>query len=495
MGGALSLGSLACCAATEGAMCACRLCRCCMSSSSSSSKKSGMSNRCANSLYLLVMVFMAGLALALQHWGAPEFHIYSFDVGCKNVPHLDEAACKGDGAVYRISMGLFLWFVFLTLGTLFGSRKFHVGWWGLKTLLFLVLIVGAFFVPNDVFGAGESSDGKQVAGSYGYAQFSRIVSAFFLISQIVAFIDFAYHWNGTWVQNAYGGVDDEDSEVVDRRWLAGILACCAVMALITVIGIGALYVVYGACTLSAMFITLTAVAVIGFTVLQLTAADSDGSLLTSCVVAVYCVYLCWSAVNSNPETCNPGSKASSDPGQIALGMAVAAFSLGWTCYSATASATTVTTGPAAATKEAVAAADADSANSMSQPLNASRPKTNKLRSASKDDDPLLEHKSGSGDLEDPEAAEDDGESADVGPAGGAQPDSRIWFFHVIMGAGALYMAMLLTNWGTGTDPSAGHSPSTGEAQMWVKIVSQWLAIGLYVWTIIAPRCCPDRDFS
>jgi len=281
--------------------------------------------------------------------------------------------------------------------------------------------------------------------------------------------------------------------VVDQRWLVGILACCAVMALITVVGIGALYVVYGGCSISAMFITLTAIAVVGFTVLQLTAADSDGSLLTSCVVAVYCVYLCWSAVNSNPEPCNPGSKASEDPGQIALGMLVAAFSLGWTCYSATASATTVTTGPSAATQEAIAATDADATDSMRQPLNVSRPKTNKLRSASKDNDDLIEHKA---DLEDPDTTDDDGSgAADSSPAGGTQPDSRLWFFHVVMAAGALYMAMLLTNWGTGTDTTAGHSPSTGTAQMWVKVVSQWLAIALYVWTLIAPRCCPDRDFS
>ena len=82
-------------------------------------------------------------------------------------------------------MGLFLWFVFLTCGTLFGSRKFHIGWWGIKAVLFIVLIVGAFFIPNDVFGAGTSADGSQTSGSYGYAQFSRVVSALFLISQIV----------------------------------------------------------------------------------------------------------------------------------------------------------------------------------------------------------------------------------------------------------------------------------------------------------------------
>jgi len=478
-----------------------------------------MSNRCANSIYLLIMILMAGLALVLQHWGAPTFDIYSFNVGCNNIPHLDEEACKGDGAVYRISMGLFLWFVFLTCGTLFGSRQFHIGWWGIKVLLFLVLIVGAFFIPNDVFGAGASADGSQISGGYGYAQFSRVISALFLISQIVAFIDFAYHWNGSWVEKAYGGVDDDESELVDRRWLAGILACCALLLIMSVVGIALLYVFYGACSLSAVFITLTALAVVGFTVLQVTTADSDSSLLTSSVVAIYCVYLCWSSVNSNPASCNPGASGSDDPGMIALGMLVAAFSLGWTCYSATASATTVTSGSAAASEEA---ANASVADDMSQPLNGGRgATTNKLSRE-------IEHKADVGVSEDnkdsdakedameraediADVDEDDGGAVQPGDAGGVQPDSRLWYFHVVMAAGALYMAMLLTNWGTGsvqdepsTSPSASgssggkvivHSSSTGLAQMWVKIISQWLAIAIYVWTLIAPRCFPDRDFS
>ena len=100
---------------------------------------------------------------------------------------------------------------------------------------------------------------------------------------------------------------------------------------------------------------------------------------------------------------------------------------------------------------------------------------------------------------------------EVTPASATIPDSRLWFFHVVMAAGALYMAMLLTNWGTGSfqpqsnvtapSPSGGksvvkfHSNSTGTAQMWVKIVSEWLAIILYTWTLVAPRVCPGREFA
>merc|ERR1712166_492286 len=206
--------------------------------------------------------------------------------------------------------------------------------------------------------------------------------------------------------------------------------------------------------------------------------------------ALYSVYLCWSAVNSNPNPkCNPtiGSTTGDDPEMIALSMAVAAFSLGWTCYSATSNATTVTDGPT----------------------------SNKLRSVS-EDDRSREHKNRDIEADNDQDIMDDEEDRQDAPgtAGGQSPDSRIWFFHVVMAAGSLYLAMVLTDWGTGsvsggihnattaTPSSSGTSQvsvyvsnSTGVAQMWVKIISEWFAIGLYTWSLIAPRIFPDREFN
>jgi hypothetical protein len=30
--------------------------------------------------------------------------------------------------------------------------------------------------------------------------------------------------------------------------------------------------------------------------------------------------------------------------------------------------------------------------------------------------------------------------------------------------------------------------------MWVKAISQWVASGLFLWTLVAPAVFPDRDF-
>merc|ERR550514_2260573 len=121
--------SLACCAAETACCATCSMLKCCCCNSvakGSGKQGGGISNRCANSIYLLIMVLMTILAICLQHFGAPNFDIYSFNIGCQSISRLDTGACKGDGAVYRVSMGLFLWFLFTTAGTLCGKRPFHV---------------------------------------------------------------------------------------------------------------------------------------------------------------------------------------------------------------------------------------------------------------------------------------------------------------------------------------------------------------------------------
>ncbi|RHZ32043.1 hypothetical protein DYB26_006686, partial [Aphanomyces astaci] len=62
-----------------------------------------------------------------------------------------------------------------------------------------------------------------------------------------------------------------------------------------------------------------------------------------------------------------------------------------------------------------------------------------------------------------------------------------WQFHLIMVVGAMYMAMVLTQW----DTASGHADG---AAMWVHITSQWVSIAVYMWTLVAPYLVPDREF-
>lgn len=37
--------------------------------------------------------------------------------------------------------------------------------------------------------------------------------------------------------------------------------------------------------------------------------------------------------------------------------------------------------------------------------------------------------------------------------------------------------------------------NVGWTSVWVKVASQWVTVGLYCWTLVAPLLFPDRDFS
>jgi Serine incorporator (Serinc) len=76
--------------------------------------------------------------------------------------------------------------------------------------------------------------------------------------------------------------------------------------------------------------------------------------------------------------------------------------------------------------------------------------------------------------------------------------SDVWKLNVVMALISCWVAMTLTGWGTIEEVNENHNaanPTVSRANMAIIGISQWLAIGLYVWTLAAPRLFPDRDFS
>lgn len=102
------------------------------------------------------------------------------------------------------------------------------------------------------------------------------------------------------------------------------------------------------------------------------------------------------------------------------------------------------------------------------------------------------------------------------------PSQYSWF-HIIFAIGAMYVAMLLTDWyvpyysfihlhlqlqetdervatsnrnvmKTGGTTSEGEDVYIGrsETAMWMRIVSSWVCMLLYIWSLIAPVLMPDR---
>jgi hypothetical protein len=51
--------------------------------------------------------------------------------------------------------------------------------------------------------------------------------------------------------------------------------------------------------------------------------------------------------------------------------------------------------------------------------------------------------------------------------------------------------MLLSDW-QNSPGSSSQSFDLSTETVWVKTVSMWLTVFLYVWTLLAPLVCPDR---
>ncbi len=73
--------------------------------------------------------------------------------------------------------------------------------------------------------------------------------------------------------------------------------------------------------------------------------------------------------------------------------------------------------------------------------------------------------------------------------------SNSWKLNFVLACVSCWFAMSLTGWGSINAGGNVADPLVGKTSMWVIVGSQWLVLTLYLWTLIAPRLFPDRDFS
>lgn len=77
----------------------------------------------------------------------------------------------------------------------------------------------------------------------------------------------------------------------------------------------------------------------------------------------------------------------------------------------------------------------------------------------------------------------------------AKPVSVTWKLNLVLSVICCFYAMSLTGWGSINSGGNAANPSAGSVGMWMIIASQWLVMALYLWTLVAPRLFPDREFS
>ncbi|XP_021291417.1 probable serine incorporator isoform X1 [Herrania umbratica] len=191
--------------------------------------------------------------------------------------------CFHTMGVLRVSLGCFIFF-FLMFLTTFSTRKlfetcskWHSGWWALKFVLLVVSIVVPFFLPPDFI---------QI-----YGEVARIGAGIFLLLQLISVIEFIGWWNNNWAP-------DEQR----KRSCFFALFTSTIFYVASICGIVSMYYFYAprpACSLNIFFITWTAILLIVMMAMSLHSKVNRG-LLSSGIMASYVVFLCWSAIRSEP---------------------------------------------------------------------------------------------------------------------------------------------------------------------------------------------------
>ncbi|XP_003699531.1 serine incorporator TMS1 isoform X4 [Megachile rotundata] len=378
------------------------------------------------------------------------------------IPSTFAVDCKsavGYLAVYRICFIIALYFFLMSIIMIrVRSSKdprapIQNGFWAIKYLLIIGGIIGAFFIPETSFGVT-------------WMYFGMIGGFLFIIIQLILIVDFAHSWADAWVGNY--------EETESKGWYAALLGATLFNYAVSITGIVLLYVYFthaDSCELNKFFISFNLILCVITSAISILPIVQEhyprSGLLQSSIVSLYVVYLTWSGISNNPErTCNPGFLqliSGNDPdaqNRVAFDKeSIIGLIIWFSCvlYSS-------------------------------------------LRTASKSSKITMSENV---------LVKDNG--ADYTPVEGRNPDSeagneaKVWdneeesvaynwsFFHLMFALATLYVMMTLTNW---YKPNSNlDTLNSNVASMWVKIISSWMCLGLYVWSLIAPAVLTNRDFS
>lgn len=386
------------------------------------------------------------------------------------VPSAFAVDCKsavGYLAVYRICFIIALYFFLMSIIMIrVRSSKdprapIQNGFWAIKYLLIIGGIIGAFFIPETSFGIT-------------WMYFGMIGGFLFIIIQLILIVDFAHSWADAWVGNY--------EETESKGWYAALLGATLFNYAVSITGIVLLYVYFthpDNCELNKFFISFNLILCVISSAISILPSVQEhyprSGLLQSSIVSLYVVYLTWSGISNNPErACNPGFL------QLISG-----------------------NDPAAQNRVAF---DKESIIGLviwfSCVLYSSLCTASKSSKITMSENVLVKDNGAVRNTEDQNLI-DNGEGRN--PDSEAGNEAKVWdneeesvaynwsFFHLMFALATLYVMMTLTNW---YKPNSNlDTLNSNVASMWVKIISSWMCLGLYVWSLKAPALLPNRDFS
>ena len=340
----------------------------------------------------------------------------------------------GYTSVYRVWFGFVMFFLLMTI-IMIGvkdSKDFRSGIQN-GFWFFKILIIIALIVAAFFI--------KDKAFNTAWMYIGLIAGILFILFQVVFLVDFAHSWNEAWVSNA------EDS----KGWYVALAICMFLMYGLALAGVVGMFIYFTASDSCGFNKGIISVNIILCVVLSLIALlpkvqeeNPRSGLLQASMITMYVVYLTFSALASEP-TNNPDSNlycsknASNIKGagnvMTVVGIIIAVLMLFYLSFKGSGG----SSGASVADEEAPVQKVADD--------------------------------------------EEDGVAYNYS------------FFNFICMICCLYCMMVMTNWYKPETAQSLYDFSANWAAVWVQIVSSWVCVGLYIWTLVAPLCCPNRTFS
>ncbi|KAG2586615.1 hypothetical protein PVAP13_5NG062900 [Panicum virgatum] len=355
----------------------------------------------ARYLYALIFLVTNLLAWTLRDYGNSALDELQRLKVCQGARY-----CLGAEGVLRL-------FFFVMFMSTVNTRKvhecrnsWHSEWWPAKVVLWLGFTVVTFLAPSPLVQL--------------YGKVAHFGAGAFLVIQLISVTRFIMWLN-----------DCCQSEVTRKRCHLQIQAVSIVTYVGSLLGIVLMYVWYApspACKLNILFVTVTLVLVQLMTFVSMSSKVKAGYLAPG-LMGIYVVFLCWSAIRSEPHTeiCNKKAEVATSADWVNIASFVIAVIV--------IVAATFSTGI---------------------------------------DSKCLQFKK----------AEGESEEDDI-PYG-------FGFFHLVFAMGAMYFAMIFVGWNA-HQTMEKWTIDVGWASTWVRIGNEWLAAIVYIWMMIAPIIWKTRQ--
>lgn len=471
------MGIVASCAGSFAASCCTNMC--CKAISGGEGKPSG-----SRVPYMALFFVFVMLCTFVRYWKGLTINLF-----ITSLRACDSEKCVGYAAVYRLSFAVCVFFLILAIVCFASShaRQVDAQFWLIKIILLIGFLIGSWFIPNDFYE--------------GYSHICRGVGGIFLFLQIVLLLDWVHKLQETWISRDW------------KKAIVGVSLFCLISSGVLL----GLFVHWFTnsndgsqqCDAEKTVISLTAIFTTVFVGLSVSPLSRHG-ILPASILCLYCYYLAFSALSDNyaegASVCNRLGSASTF--SVITGLVITTLSVTYASYNLASNADNITSSEDGGSAEedhkahfAAVGGVGDNAEGSASGAGSSGNGSAKTSVPLSPPQHYGSHHEGSGVSNQSKSASDMEEAfvhVEETQELTEMDMKRLGKFHLVLACACMYTAMLLTEWGSikaAADELPDSSHSVYAASFWVKIVTQWVTALLYIWTFLAPRCCPGRDFD